>query len=832
MANIDVLVDHTGPFFSVADAPTGTIIASLGSGLFTTGNRYLIIAHASVTSPDSTQEHELRFGGVSDPRHAMQYRGPATGSYSQTAFTMGLWTAVAGQGIDWYCAKKLKVGNPQSRVLDVSLIAIDLDSVGFSSSDWNINEDSTTLSNMDNVYSNNLGASITFTPDGISDYLIIGGGNFGPNASTSNLDTAGMQLYDSIDGQLCEQVLNNNVFGFGSAEEYGHSALWVLDSPPATSRTETLRFTGSNVWDHKFSCLFILRLDAFKSHVFSQDIKGTNFPVQDNILQTADYTAIFGEALIFGRTAFDVNTSNNEKGITRLFYDAVEITESGFNTCTGTFGTYSPVAMFSSRKLTSLTGTKTTTLNYEPQLLRTNQIVNENCLVMFDLGLKTLETESFKFTTETDTFGSPETFTESNFLTTLPSGWTTQASGTGSAPTFSGAGMLTNPGSNGASYIEKTGFGLDFDIGFLFDLIPRVNVSGGKLKILEAYKGGEGLVSVGLNFDTQEVWLSSVKGEVGTGFRPGTADGSTPGDTFLRLTIKGVGDDLIARLFVGSPLLSSNTPVLLQQTLGPSVSLGTTEDYVRFGSIDTGDNDVLIIIYAFLSPGDPDPYYPFININDFTPPTSDINGGDTILVNLDNTTLNINAGSEDFNDDNFIIDESIGSANTSVGSGQADLNLTGIGTAALRFMNALSGGMPSGADISVDVSADSSVITNPRTTNDAILAALEYKATGFSVALELVSNISAGAFFRVVDSSGSVTRISRVTAGDHNLRIIRADTQLIVVLNGIQVYEAKFRTGVGIVRLYAESINAITTTTTFTNFTVSPVVMIGNKVAF
>ena len=400
MASISVI--HVGA--SSPDEFSATQVASIASGSLTVGHRYLVLAQVSANPRDRGMIHEIRFNGVADPNLTLYHRNTYTSpSGGQSFLLMRVWTAVSGHDIQWWVTPY----DPQSpygyRFTEGKLIAIDLDTCGTENTDWWANENNTAKANLNTVYADNPGASITFTPDGSSDYLILGSGQFTEdNVNINSQNSQWMELYDSISGQLCQD-------GYGKSEAnasgtaWAHNALWVLEAPSASSRTLTLRFKGSSGYtslDYKHSCLWVFRLNLTKSYAVGVGTQGgTNLPATETTLESETFTPRNGLAMIFGRVAWYSQSTQTFGNNQRLRYDGTEIAATLREGCGPlNYGSWTtsppgpPVGQFQMRYAGAGAGLVVDTpgtiaLSYQPNAALAAQDVFEHALVMFDLDL-------------------------------------------------------------------------------------------------------------------------------------------------------------------------------------------------------------------------------------------------------------------------------------------------------------------------------------------------------------------------------------------------------------------------------------------------------------
>lgn len=432
----------------------------------------------------------------------------------------------------------------------------------------------------------------------------------------------------------------------------------------------------------------------------------------------------------------------------------------------------------------------------------------------------------YSFTPQTFQFTFPVTYSEELNLSSLPSGYTIQTSGTGSSPTFGSEGMTTIPNASGTSFIKKNAAGLDFEIGVLFDVVVSAGITTGKVDVLRISKEEQGIISVAVDFDNHEIWLNNIVNTLPFDFRP-----SIKGNTvFFRLSVKGTQDNLIARLYSGKE--DYVDPYLMKQTGGPSITVPVTGDSIDIGSIIINNAPVIVKSFKVLLNENPDIYYPFPQISSIYPISDELSGGETFKMEFENN-IDLDAGSELLFLDDVINNESIGSANMTVKSGVLTLFTTGIGSSIVRMLRSYSGDIPSGADVSVDFEVDSDIISNPLQ-DEVILAAMELRSNGVILAIEMVVDIINKAYFRVLLTNSGILvlnkKLMNTQKSNFTLRMIRAGNQVAVLVDGINIINTSLKDGPGIIRFYNKITLNRSISTEITNFTVRPIIMIGDSI--
>lgn len=371
---------------------------------FTEGDRYLVIANGGSNANGYGMHHQIRFSGVTDPnlqwyqRNRESSSGQAT--IGQTAYMMKLWTPGAGATIDW------RVDGydyeASSYMFDLewpSILAMNMDSGGLvENTDWFYNEHNTPMYNISATYNDNIGAQITFTPDGTSDYLIIGSGQFFPdNHNKTPYNVQWMELSDSVSGFLCDDGYSKSDTST-TGSSHINNAMWILEAPSATSRTISLKFrsnSGYATYDYKHSALWIFRLNKSASYSYSQSAPGTDIPgTSETTLVTVPFTPASTNGLFFSRMAW-YSSTQTIRHWQRMYWDGSKIKQfinsmPGWGSYSGTHhtsDTSSPlVATNQISRGTGLTPevSKNLTVSHQSTQNTSTDRLFENCTVAFD----------------------------------------------------------------------------------------------------------------------------------------------------------------------------------------------------------------------------------------------------------------------------------------------------------------------------------------------------------------------------------------------------------------------------------------------------------------
>lgn len=915
----------------------------------TLGKKYFISWFTRLYSAYATRldRTKISIEGAIDNRFTVAHRRSAVISGYHVHSGQGVFDINSVQAVSLY-GEDVGSGNVNYANLR-GITAIELNQF-IENTDYFYAENNVAKVDMDNVYSNNVGPSITFTPDGTSNYAVFGFGVVDNPSGNTKGNYGGMRMRDITASQTLSEC-KRDVYNDSADPDIAHplNGMWILEAPAAVSKTVRLEFIGAGVWDHRYSNIFILRLEAFGNSSYAQG--NPEVVYSDTSTHSLDsYTIPIGYA-VFGRVEASIDDSSQSWGmslyktsfpsasaVSNMYLSPYTDAPSPGGVPDGSVGhRYYPynnnmdirvdssqATPYTVHKYCGLSVDNTSYLEYYPPEvtnqnpasgetgvginkpikfrlasnpfagvdpstidvainrgsgfesainggifqagfdgpgaslsplgdgsgydvtivplveLPTSQLVSVrvdadndshgNSMTQVNYSFTTSEfTFSFKFTPQTFQLIFPDEYTEDLDLSSIPSGYTAQTSGTGTAPTFDLSGMTTSPGAAGASFVKKSAAGLDFDVGVLFDVVVSLPplATPGKVTVLRLSKAEQGVISVGVDFALKEVWLDSISNPVQSGFRPGVKGDSL----FFRLSVKGSGDNLIARLY--SSKEDFVDPPLLKQTGGPSTLIPIAIDTIEFGSILGGDAPILVKSLKMILDEDPDAYYPFPQVSNLTPTADVLDGGRTMKLEFA-SEIDIDAGSSLlFSDDEFN-DESTGSANTDIAFGVMTLSVSGIGKAMLRGLRSYSGDLPSGADISSIINVSSSLLTKPPQT-EVILAGVEMMSNGNTLAIEYVADSINRAFFRVKSTSGGITvlnkKILNAQKSSFTMRIIRAGNKIKMLIDGITLISTSLKDGPGIIRYYAEAQEAVVFDTTITSIVVRPVVVIGDSIA-
>lgn len=255
--------------------------ASIGSGSFTTGKKYLLLFAAQMVYSNAASGemsiqslHGTTAFGDSEQRYNP---GSTTIYYNYTFFTV--WTAVASEGVKLQ-GKTSASGNTIT-VDQVTMTAINLSDDILENTDWFFNERTTDDSLTSTSFTD--GGSVTFTPAGSSDWLVI-------SESVLVVGTANGSRFSSQinrSGEASSSAPNNQQQPVTTTEFYGsvNLAAFSLTNASNTFKEQSNRASGTATFTRNYSAIFAVNLNKFKDHVFAYttaelDTSGTDFATQ------------------------------------------------------------------------------------------------------------------------------------------------------------------------------------------------------------------------------------------------------------------------------------------------------------------------------------------------------------------------------------------------------------------------------------------------------------------------------------------------------------------------------------------------------------------------
>jgi hypothetical protein len=265
-AEVTTAVTHTGD-------TTWTDIAgaSIASGSFTTGERYLIVVTAmgSLSGASSREGIRLLHGSTEFARSRHIRSLQAADTWYPYCF-ITVWTAVSGEGIKLQqqtSSSSLTVSTDQIR-MDV----INLDEDLTENTDWWFNENATSTS-LTTSWSTSNNAAVTFTPAAADDFLVIVTQHFDMNTAVGGFATLGQSRINRS-GEASDVTKEAFHRQRQNIEENPLVIPWVF-SLTGVSNTFTAQMKINSSGDtpaplRTYSSVFVIRKAVFTDFVYAQ----------------------------------------------------------------------------------------------------------------------------------------------------------------------------------------------------------------------------------------------------------------------------------------------------------------------------------------------------------------------------------------------------------------------------------------------------------------------------------------------------------------------------------------------------------------------------------
>lgn len=275
--------------------------ATISSGSFTAGKKYLLLTTAQIgaTDSDGTQVRMVHGSTAFDGSTVWNPFG-TTATRNIYPF-MAVWTAVSSEGIALQYASRLGGANV-ARANFAHLFAMNLSDDLTENTDWFYNEVSADDA-MSTSYEN--GAAVTV---GAGNWLVMAVAQVDFAAQAAN--TVAVRISD---GTNVLPVTSLDI-GNSALDEavMGASRVYTV----ASSATYTVQYavSASTTANHLHSKIFAINLNKFRNHVAAYTEAGTNLSATDwaTQIQTASITPdVQGDVLVGATWSFERNDSGN-----------------------------------------------------------------------------------------------------------------------------------------------------------------------------------------------------------------------------------------------------------------------------------------------------------------------------------------------------------------------------------------------------------------------------------------------------------------------------------------------------------------------------------------
>lgn len=294
--------------------------ASIASGQFTVGKKYLIVVTAQVSQNTGAANYLFRVlhGSTEFAGSEMGNRNHATPELSVYCF-FTVWTAVSGEAIQLQFHRGVDGGIAQAD--QIALLAIQISDDLIENTDWFYAEDNGSLG-LTTTYQD--GASITFTPGTAShDWLVM-------TVSRADLTSAAISAKSRISRSgEASSTLPECVWEVEEASDslFTNLGLARVFSLGASSNTfkEQAACSSGTAHTRTNSRVFALNLNKFKNHAnaYTEGDLGLGTTSFGNLIQTASITPdVAGDVWIGTCWVFDANDTND------LFHTRIQVDNS------------------------------------------------------------------------------------------------------------------------------------------------------------------------------------------------------------------------------------------------------------------------------------------------------------------------------------------------------------------------------------------------------------------------------------------------------------------------------------------------------------------------
>lgn len=280
---------------------TGVTGASLSSGSFTAGKKYLVRVVARFAA-SSTVDGEVRVvhGTTGFAGSQSWLQGGNSGNSFSYQFVY-VWTAVSSEGLALQF--RSRTGGNTINCDFASVFVMNLSDALTENTDWVFNEN-TTATTVDatlNTYKD--GASVTFTPSGSSDWLVLSTVRMDAGAQASNYPLVRLNS-----GGATTPLGSLDIFNSGLDElVYGLERVFSLTATSTTMKAQYAASANAQSMQHLNSTIFALNLSKFKTAASAYtdgttNLSATNFAT--NLQALAITPAVQGDVWIGGMWSF------------------------------------------------------------------------------------------------------------------------------------------------------------------------------------------------------------------------------------------------------------------------------------------------------------------------------------------------------------------------------------------------------------------------------------------------------------------------------------------------------------------------------------------------
>lgn len=267
---------------------------TISQSALTPGDRFLLLWKGVIGPNTGTQKYELEIDGVVvQPADGVLSVAAASGRMKEMS---GFHVFTAAASGDIILRAVAVSGTSGTRWGSEQILAINIDQTMVEGTDWFLDENDTNDTPSGIYGGESEKPSITFTPDGASDYLILGQLQF--NLSTD--DDGAWRIRDqtnAADLALCSQGGGNF-----TTEQQTNLRMHALSAPPATPVTIDIEYKAAGGAPSKDSSrIMAIRLDAFFRHAMTQaDLNATPTASRETLTPAISIQPVSGDVILLG----------------------------------------------------------------------------------------------------------------------------------------------------------------------------------------------------------------------------------------------------------------------------------------------------------------------------------------------------------------------------------------------------------------------------------------------------------------------------------------------------------------------------------------------------
>ena len=302
-------VEQTTRQTSTSTTYTDISGANIASGNFTVGKKYLLVFTGQMDGSSTAQDNFVKaIHGSTDFEGSEFAFEPDDASLRTAYFWFTVWTAVSGEAV------KLQFKGEVSNTVgidQITMVAIKLSDDLTENTDWFFNENTTNATIQSLYGDDNSTGSVTFTPNGTDDWLVLATSQLDPDSVSLEFQTR-----INAGGGVTDTGVEWIVEGEDSTNDLMVQTLAKVYTPTSTSttfETETQRESADG-GTKLYNSIFALNLNKLAVHAFQAtqaeiNLDTTNsFTTSTNIANATITPTVTGDVWNLGFGIYDANS--------------------------------------------------------------------------------------------------------------------------------------------------------------------------------------------------------------------------------------------------------------------------------------------------------------------------------------------------------------------------------------------------------------------------------------------------------------------------------------------------------------------------------------------